>query len=333
MSFEKKMKEKFKISLSENGIHSFNKGLQDFIVYENSNDDFKLKESVMFLHHGIELLLKQVLINKGGEYLIFSDIDSSTTKKIIESKEKNISVFNLNKPPKTTTFLETVDRLKGFVDTPKIEESLETRLKELNSLRNNLEHYGIETDKIKVENLLVRLKKPILNFLEKAEISLEIENNETWKTLEKKVFIAASQLRFGGAIKIVELSDKNLKIQYVDNFEEYKKLNPNSGVTEELMNSYWETGNAILKAINDAGVRLMRKYEEIDNVEIIIPHKESVYEIKVNRIEVEEFLGYNFKEINNDWNNTFSHKYVYDKIGANIFFEKFGSKNAIQQNI
>ncbi|MGB3587122.1 MAG: hypothetical protein WBA23_11310, partial [Tunicatimonas sp.] len=70
------MKKKLKISLEANGIHSFNRGLNTFSDYEQGDkkDDFLLKESIMFLHHGIELLMKQMLVNTADESLIFSDI-------------------------------------------------------------------------------------------------------------------------------------------------------------------------------------------------------------------------------------------------------------------
>lgn len=84
------MQQKIRISLKENGIHSFNKGLSDFAEYEKDNkqDDFKLKEAILFIHHGIELLLKQVLVDTGGEYLIFADLKQETIKKNHKSKRK-----------------------------------------------------------------------------------------------------------------------------------------------------------------------------------------------------------------------------------------------------
>ena len=42
------MEKKFQISLKDNGIHSLNKGLSSFKSYEESKNEFELKESIMF---------------------------------------------------------------------------------------------------------------------------------------------------------------------------------------------------------------------------------------------------------------------------------------------
>lgn len=185
------MKKKFKIGLKDNGIHSLNRGLEMFELYEDDKDDFCLKESIMFLHHGIELLMKQVLIENAGEYLIYSDISDDTVKKVINAKKQGISVFDLSKPPHTSTYLEVIGRVRAFVDSPELEESLETRLKELNKTRNNLEHYAIDVDIEKIENLITKIRKPLIKFLEdslkdfKKEDAKKVEKN--WGNVNDKI--------------------------------------------------------------------------------------------------------------------------------------------------
>lgn len=323
------MKEKFKISLLDNGIHSFNKGLDELTQYEKQGkkNDFQLKEAIMFLHHGIELLLKQVLIKDKGEFLIFDNINPETIKKIIKAKKEGISVFNLDKPIHTTSYFDVIQRIKAFVDSSPLDESLETRLIELNRLRNNIEHYGIDTEKSKVDTLLLKLHKPISNFFYEAGINLGSENELKWSELEKQLLLEASRLRGGGFIKKTEIINDIVNIEYVENFDEYQKLQPQSTVTKEQWESYWESGEAILKAIIDGGVRLLRKIDGINGVSIKIPFKENMYKIDVNREKVEKFLGHNFEEINLDWDKTFSNKFVYTKEGRNAFFHEFGELN------
>jgi hypothetical protein len=322
------MKEKFEITLIKNGIHSFNKGLDKFLDYQSNNkkDEFQLKEAIMFLHHGTELLLKQVLINEKGEYLIFSDINSDTTKKIIRAKEQGISVFNLTKPPKTASFLEIIDRIKAFVNTPKIDESLESRLKELNSFRNNLEHYGIYCDKLRVENLLLKLHKPISEFFRTSGIDLSEINENKWKQIEEKLLLEASRLRAGGSIKKAELVDNKAIIEYVKDYNEYKKNQPQSSLTKEQFYGYWDSEDTVLKALNDGGVRLMRKLDILDKVEISLPFNGFRYYLKIDRKAIEKYLGYSFEQIDKDWDNTFSNKFVYDSKGRRKFFKRFGKK-------
>jgi len=185
------MKKKFKIGLKDNGIHSLNRGLETFELYEEEKDDFILKESIMFLHHGIELLMKQVLIENAGEYLIYSDISDDTVKKVISAKKQGISVFDLLKPPHTSTYLEVIGRVRAFVNNPELEESLDTRLRELNKTRNNLEHYAIDVDVDKVENLISNIKNPLIKFLEdglsnfKKEDAKKVKRN--WQNIDNRI--------------------------------------------------------------------------------------------------------------------------------------------------
>jgi hypothetical protein len=324
------MKSKFKISLLENGIHSLNKGLDTLSQYEKDekNDEFKLKEAIMFLHHGIELILKQILINHGGEYLIFDNIGNDTIKKIIDAKNKGVSVFNLEKPIHTITYLDAIQRVKAFIDTVDLsKDALDTNLIELNKIRNNIEHYGIEAEKEKVDHLIFKIRNPISKFFTDAGINLGQENNDKWKDLEKILLIEASRLRGGGSIKKAELQNKTALIEYVANFEEYKELQPQSQVTQEHFESYWSSGDAVLKTIIDGGVRLMRKLDFINKVKITLPYKNSIYSIDLDKNEVEKFLGFNFEEIQNDWDNTFSDKFVYTREGREEFFHRFGKKD------
>ncbi|MGB1204244.1 MAG: hypothetical protein ACPG5B_01290 [Chitinophagales bacterium] len=177
------MKKKFEISLKDNGIHSLNRGLDTFKLYEKEKKDFQLKEAIMFLHHGIELLMKQVLIENSGEYLIYSDIGDVTIKKVINAKKQGISVFDLAKPPHTSTYLEAISRVRAFVDILELEESLETRLKDLNKIRNKLEHYAINMEIGRIEKLITQIRNPLIKFFE--ETIKEFKEKDAEKVKEK----------------------------------------------------------------------------------------------------------------------------------------------------
>lgn len=134
----------------------------------------------------------------------------------------------------------------------------------------------------------------------------------------------ASRLRAGGSIKSVELIDRKATITYVSNFTDYKEINPQSSLTESELKAYWESGDAIEKALIDGSVRIMRKLDFIDEVNIILPYGEETHEISVNKSELEKFIGTDFKSITNNWDKTFSDTYVYNKKGREAFFKKFG---------
>lgn len=142
-------------------------------------------------------------------------------------------------------------------------------------------------------------------------------------TLEEKFMLEASRLNAGGRVK-AKLVNGIAYINYIVDYEEYKKLQPQSGVTKEQFDSYWYSEKTVLKVINDGGVRLMRKIDQINEVVIKIPYNENMYSVHIKKNEIEDFLGYKFKEIRLDWDNTFSNRYVYSKEGRKEFFKKFG---------
>lgn len=134
----------------------------------------------------------------------------------------------------------------------------------------------------------------------------------------------ASRLRAGGSIESVELIDRKATIAYVSNFNDYKEINPQSSLTESELKAYWESGDAIEKALVDGSVRIMRKLDFIDEVNIILPYEGEMYKISVNKSELEKFIGTDFKSITDNWDKTFSDPYVYNKKGRKAFFKKFG---------
>lgn len=137
----------------------------------------------------------------------------------------------------------------------------------------------------------------------------------------------ASRLRAGGSVKSAELIGKKAIIKYVENYQEYKKLNPQSRVTEKDLEGYWSTGKAIKKALNDGSVRLMKKLDFIEETEINLPINGKTYKINVAKKDLEDFLGKSFEDVKNDWAKSFSDEYVYSDLGREKFFKKFGKIN------
>lgn len=112
----------------------------------------------------------------------------------------------------------------------------------------------------------------------------------------------------------------------MSNFAEYKTINPQSSLSESELKAYWESGDAIEKALIDGSVKLMRKLEFVNEVNIVLPYESNVYEISVNKLELEKFIGKDFKIISENWSKTFSNSYIYNAKGRQAFFEKFGNK-------
>lgn len=127
-------------------------------------------------------------------------------------------------------------------------------------------------------------------------------------------------------IKDIKLENGKTTITYVKSYKEYKELNPQSGLTENDLKLYWSTGT-IQKTLVGSPARLMKKLSFIDEVRIILPFENKVYEIDVKKSELEKFVGKDFKKITNDWNKNFIDPFVYDKKGRQKFFDKFGTIN------
>lgn len=160
-------------------------------------------------------------------------------------------------------------------------------------------------------------KKDTKEKVSNAKVSTNVPKLEELKT-------EASRLRAGGSIESVELIDRKAIIAYVSNFTDYKEINPQSSLTESELKAYWESGDAIEKALVDGSVRIMRKLDFIDEVNIILPYEGETYKISVNKSELEKFIGTDFKSITDNWDKTFSDPYVYNKKGRTAFFKKFG---------
>lgn len=192
--------QKLTISLRENGIHSFSRGIELSGVFNEHQNNLVLKDAVMFLHHGIELLMKEML-SKHSPFLIFEDLHDAATKQK-KADTDGVGIFYLAKPPKTVTYDEAIRRVSAFIKPKELTDNLLANLDKLNQFRNQLEHYAIEADREEVVQLLVALREPLLELFEnqlgnirnqqpakvvQAWASLE-ESAKFYSNLEQEVF-------------------------------------------------------------------------------------------------------------------------------------------------
>ena len=176
----------FKITLLENGIHSLMRGFQSLDQSISTNDDFLLKEAIIFVHHGIELLLKHLLAQE-NEFLIFVDLNQVAKRQALANEQK-ISVFDLDEPPNTISYIEAIDRVDAFLHKPEFDKKLKGLLQKLNKQRNKIEHYAIEANRNEIFQLFSDLRSPILNVFEKYIAKFNVESESlvaTWNELDK----------------------------------------------------------------------------------------------------------------------------------------------------
>jgi len=176
---------KFKISLRENGEHSFKKSLESYSDYDKTKDQMLLKDTIMFLHNGIELLMKEMLVQH-SEYLIYEELKDIHVKQK-EARIKGIGIFYIDYPPKSVTYEVAIKRVDAFINPPELDDSLLQNLTRLNRLRNQLEHYAIDADKEEVVRILEAIHKPILNLFENHLGPLtQLQTpqiNQTWQNI------------------------------------------------------------------------------------------------------------------------------------------------------
>jgi hypothetical protein len=200
MSNKEKQTEKLVISLRENGLHSLWRGIESYGAYDKNQDKLMLKDAIMFLHHGVELLMKEIL-NKYSLFLIFEDLSKAATRQE-EANNQGVGIFYLENPPKTVTYEEAIKRVSAFIKPPELTKDLQKNLATLNQFRNQLEHYAIDVDKEKIVQLLAALQEPILELFDKqiggvrkdqpakvSQVWNEVQNSaKFYRDLEKEAF-------------------------------------------------------------------------------------------------------------------------------------------------
>ncbi|WP_312076990.1 hypothetical protein [Chryseobacterium sp.] len=317
----------FKITLLENGLNSIIKGIEYLNNYEsNSKDLFDLKHGITFFHNGVELLFKEILSNKFGDEEIIDKKDSKLNEKYRIAKEKCISVFDLDKPVKTITFTTALQKITNQL---KLDNNLKILLEQLQSIRNSLEHYGINKELEKVETLFLKLKFPMIDWLIENGISIPEALTKKWISLQQHILKNVFQLRGSTFIKEVNFEERHLEFSYIADYKKFIEHNPLTKISEDHFISYWETGNAKIKALNDGCVRILRKNPDLYSVSIKLMDINDIYSISINRDEIERFLKADFLEIENNWDDIFSNKYVYTKEYSLTFFDYFGTRNTI----
>ncbi len=162
-------KGKLKISLLENGVHSLRRGIEAYQQYKEAGirrrDPMLLKDAVMFLHHGIELLLKEMLARENA-FLIFEEL-RGVAKKQKQADDLGIGIFFLTNPPRTVTYSEAIDRVTAFLRPNGLDDELCAKLSKLSDIRNQFEHYEVEADREQVVKLLADLVDSMSSFFEK----------------------------------------------------------------------------------------------------------------------------------------------------------------------
>lgn len=180
------------------------------------------------------------------------------------------------------------------------------------------------------KNIIVIFTLSLLFSCENKSETIQITTEHNTQTPEKtpleQLELEASRLRAGGSIKEVKFNDGKAEIFYVKNYEEYKKLQPQSSLTEDDLKAYWETGSAIEKALIDGSGRIMKNLDFVNEVRIELPYGGKVYSIDLKKEDLEKITDKSFEELKGNW-SIFVDGFVYSTTGREKFFDMFGSVN------
>jgi len=150
-----------KISLIDNGLDSLRKGYvhlgrYEKLLAEEAGDSERfsaLKDSVLSIQHGVEILFKYSLKEK-NEILLFTDI--SKLKEAYKSRrEGTIKELYEFEGIHTVTFKESIERLKDICGIH-MDEKFIRNLKKVEAWRNSITHSAVLLREIEVSRILIK---------------------------------------------------------------------------------------------------------------------------------------------------------------------------------
>jgi len=174
-----------KYSLLDNGVDSLKGAHQSLQNFEEVHEEglHYLKDAVIFLNHGIEILFKLIL-KKHSPALMFTDLKAYQKAKQDMKSQGKKDVFEVDKKLRTITLEEAVQRVEYLCDID-IPIKLKADIYYINQVRNQIMHYGIDMNGEQLITLIIKLK---LCYEESVEfLQSHIENLE--KLIHKARFV------------------------------------------------------------------------------------------------------------------------------------------------
>lgn len=160
-----------KFTLLDNGADSLRSAYENLEILKDIADggEHRLKDAVIFLNHGVELLLKYILKQRSPA-LMFEKIDPYLKAKqdLKKSKDGQKTVFDMDKNLRTVSLLEALKRIEYLCDID-IPEKFYNTILYVNKIRNNFMHYEVELDDKETETLVTNLQvcyEETIEFLE-----------------------------------------------------------------------------------------------------------------------------------------------------------------------
>jgi hypothetical protein len=167
-----------RIGLLENCYHSLKRGYELWGEGQRKQDAWLLKEAIIWIHHGIELGIKQLLVQT-NEYLVFEDVDKAV-KQLTNLRKQNpdvsvLDLFEQENPAFSVSFHKAVERAAVMLNLDDLSEKnkLRTNIDELTKYRNKIVHYSINID---FDMIVALLSETMTGFLDLLTTAINDEN-------------------------------------------------------------------------------------------------------------------------------------------------------------
>jgi hypothetical protein len=164
-----------RIKLLENGLDSLKKGFEKLHLYEEMHHIdrsgperyFVLKDAVLAIHHGVEILFKEVL-NRQNELLVFEAIDKQLKAAFVTKRQMGLdSLFETNSKLRTVSFDEAIDRVQTICGY-ELRNEFRSKLDRLQECRNQIIHSEVSVDEIHLNSIFAGLVDEIDVFFSQA---------------------------------------------------------------------------------------------------------------------------------------------------------------------
>ena len=235
-----------KISLIENGLDSLKKGYDFLTAHEQTQVDHStdmvrfslLKDSILSVQHGIEILFKYVL-RKNNEVLLYSDLNAKLKSAFVSRRNGEIQELFQADGVHTVSFKESLERARDICGI-NIPEKLQKKLLKVEKWRNALMHSAVSLPEQEVSGVLRGLMRDLDQFFS-AEIGVEYITGQGRLALERAynmLLASSSHVNSTKAIVVRRLIDAlrehgiaNVTSPGVFMIDDVKKAN---GVLEEI---------------------------------------------------------------------------------------------------
>lgn len=125
-----------------------------------------------------------------------------------------------------------------------------------------------------------------------------IEKNQPHIAIKQhlKIITGAPFIQFASIFSTYD-EYKKVTIKYISSFDEYVKENKEGKITNDDYQEYFWTGDKINKILAIEPARILNKFPETDEVEIVLPFNDKINKVSVKRKHLNQYLGYKIEHL------------------------------------